>query len=253
MRTGKKGGSVRDTGMLAVLALVSIVLLQAVTVCSGDGEPGEDSFAARRERMVTGQIEARGVRDPDVLRAMLEVPRHLFVPENQRARAYGDFPLPIGEGQTISQPYIVAFMTELIGVDETSKVLEIGTGSGYQAAVLARIVDQVYSVEIVPALYRNAARKLKQAGLENVELKLGDGWLGWPEKAPFDAIIVTAAPTEIPQPLLAQLKPGGRMCIPVGGQGSNQRLIVVEKGRDGRMTEREVLPVRFVPLVRGRD
>ena len=246
-------GAVRRIPFWSALAMGSIVLLQAVTVCSGGSEPGEDTFAARRARMVAVQIEARGVNDPQVLRAMGEVKRHLFVPESLQARAYGDFPLPIGEGQTISQPYIVALMTDLVDVDETSSVLEIGTGSGYQAAVLARIAGKVYSVEIVPALHGRAAQRLKEAGLGNVELLLGDGWLGWPEKAPFDAIVVTAAPPEIPPALIDQLKPGGRLCIPVGRQGATQKLIVVEKDDDGRLTQRDVLPVRFVPLVRGRD
>jgi len=201
--------------------------------------------------MVREQIEARGVRDPEVLRVMRETPRHLFVPEALRPQAYLDGPLPIGLGQTISQPYIVAVMTELLQPDKTQKVLEIGTGSGYQAAVLSPLVKRLYTIEIVPELARRSAELLKKLGRGNVTVRRGDGYLGWPEEAPFDRIILTAAPGEVPKSLLKQLKPGGRLVAPVGGTVLGQELVVVEKGTDGKLRERSVLPVRFVPMVHG--
>ena len=196
--------------------------------------------------MVERYVQARGVDDPRVLSAMREVPRHRFVPEPLRAKAYGDHSLPIGHGQTISQPYIVALMTELLELEPDDSVLEIGTGSGYQSAVLARLAGQVYSIEILPDLARAASERLKQLGYANVTVREGDGYGGWPEHAPFDGIIVTAAPERIPQPLLDQLAPGGRMVIPVGG--FFQELKVFEKDANGRVTERSILPVRFVPM-----
>ncbi|MFN2386342.1 MAG: protein-L-isoaspartate(D-aspartate) O-methyltransferase [Thermoanaerobaculia bacterium] len=207
--------------------------------------PG-DRFAERRVRMVETQIAARGVRNPRVLEAMRTVPRHFFVDPPQREQAYEDHPLPIAGNQTISQPYIVALMTELLELDPGDKVLEIGTGSGYQSAVLGRIGGQVYTIEIVPELARSAAQKLKELGYENVEVREGDGYRGWPEHAPFDGIIVTAAPERIPQPLIEQLAPGGRMVIPVGG--FFQELKVFRKGMDGKVVEKDILPVRFVPM-----
>jgi protein-L-isoaspartate(D-aspartate) O-methyltransferase len=205
-----------------------------------------DSEAARRARMVETQIVSRGVRNPRVLRAMREVPRHLFVDAAERNRAYEDTPLPIPGNQTISQPYIVALMTELLDLSPEEKVLEIGTGSGYQSAVLSRLAREVYTIEILPELARGAAARLKQLGYGNVTVREGDGYGGWPEHAPFDGIIVTAAPERIPQPLLDQLAPGGRMVIPVGG--FFQELKVFEKDASGRVTERAILPVRFVPM-----
>ena len=205
-----------------------------------------DPDAASRARMVDSQILARGVRDPRVLAAMRKVPRHEFVDSSQRASAYEDHPLPIAGNQTISQPYIVALMTELLELPPTSRVLEIGTGSGYQSAVLGELASQVYSIEIVPELARSAGEKLRQLGYENVVVREGDGYRGWPEHAPFDGIIVTAAPERIPQPLLDQLSPGGRMVIPVGG--FFQELKVFTKGPDGRITEKDIIPVRFVPM-----
>jgi protein-L-isoaspartate(D-aspartate) O-methyltransferase len=196
--------------------------------------------------MVETQIVARGVRDPRVLAAMRKVPRHLFVDPAQRAEAYEDHPLPIPGNQTISQPYIVALMTELLELEPSSRVLEIGTGSGYQSAVLAELSDEVYTIEIVPELARLAASRLKELGYDNVTVKEGDGYRGWPEHAPFDAVIVTAAPERIPQPLLDQLAPGGIMVIPVGG--FFQELKVFRKSADGRITEKDILPVRFVPM-----
>ncbi len=196
--------------------------------------------------MVETQIVARGVRDPRVLAAMRKVPRHLFVDAAQRAEAYEDHPLPIPGNQTISQPYIVALMTELLELKPSSRVLEIGTGSGYQSAVLAELAREVYTIEIVPELARLAATRLKEQGHANVTAREGDGYRGWPEHAPFDAVIVTAAPERIPQPLLDQLAPGGVMVIPVGG--FFQELKVFRKSADGRIVEKDILPVRFVPM-----
>ncbi len=198
-----------------------------------------------RMHMVSQQIEARGVKDSAVLEAMRTVPRHEFVPDNLRQYAYDDRPLPIGEDQTISQPFIVAAMTELAELDKTSKVLEIGTGSGYQTAVLAEVARTVYSIEIVEPLGRRAAATLKRLGYTNVHLKIGDGYAGWPDAAPFDAVLVTAAPPEIPQPLKDQLAVGGRLVIPVGEH--SQELLVLTKTREG-FERRSVFPVRFVPM-----
>jgi protein-L-isoaspartate(D-aspartate) O-methyltransferase len=200
--------------------------------------------------MVEEQIARRGVKDQRVLEAMREIPRHLFVPASERSEAYADKPLPIGESQTISQPYIVALMTELLNVGPGDTVLEIGTGSGYQAAVLARLARKVYTIEIVPRLAREAAERLTTMGYSNVEVRAGDGYLGWPEHAPFDRIIVTAAPPEIPQALLAQLKRGGKMVLPVGKAGRTQQLMVLEKSvNSDEIVGRSVIPVRFVPMV----
>ncbi len=205
----------------------------------------EEYYSKLRKQMVEHQIIARGVKDAKVIRAMEKVPRHKFVPEAEEPYAYLDEPRPIGHGQTISQPYIVAFMTEQLHLKPTDRVLEIGTGSGYQAAVLAEIVDSVYTIEIVPELARRAKKRLEELGYHNVEVKQGDGYNGWPEKAPFDAIIVTAAPPNIPPPLLEQLKVGGVMVLPVGEYV--QELVVVRKSSEG-IAMQNVLPVRFVPM-----
>jgi len=213
------------------------------------GDP-EERFRRLRAEMVAEQIAGRGVKDERVLEVMRTLPRHLFVPPSAQAEAYADKPLPIGGGQTISQPYIVAFMTELLGVGPEDTVLEIGTGSGYQAAVLGRLARQVYTIEIIPRLAQEAEARLKVMGYSNVEVKAGDGYLGWPEQAPFDRIIVTAAPPEIPPALLAQLKRGGRMVLPVGKTGRTQQLMVLEKSRTSdEIVGRNVIPVRFVPMV----
>lgn len=207
-----------------------------------------DEAAAERRHMVEHQLAARGIDDPRVLDAMRKVQRHRLVPEALAREAYDDRPLPIGHGQTISQPYIVALMTRLADVSPTDRVLEVGTGSGYQAAVLAELAGQVYTIEIVAPLAEQAARDLRALGYDNIEVKAGDGYAGWPEHAPFDAIVVTAAPERIPAPLLEQLKPGGRLVIPVGPLHSAQELRLVEKQQDGSVRERGVIPVRFVPL-----
>ena len=210
-----------------------------------------DPWQAQRNRMVEKQLELREVSHPATLAAMRKVPRHLFVPGAFRREAYADHPLPIGHDQTISQPYIVACMTEQIAPTRETRVLEIGTGSGYQAAVLAEICAEVFTIEIIPELARQAAVVLRQLGYKNVHTRTGDGWKGWPEAAPFDAIIVTAAAESIPPPLLEQLKEGGRMIIPLGPDGGAQDLVLVTK-RGGKIHTRPIIPVRFVPFVRER-
>jgi protein-L-isoaspartate(D-aspartate) O-methyltransferase len=200
--------------------------------------------------MVKNQIEARGVRNPPVLDSMRAVPREKFVPASVQPQAYEDHPLPIGFGQTISQPYIVAFMTELLDVRKSHRVLEIGTGSGYQAAVLSGLVEHVYSIELLPALAHLAAQTLADLGYRNVTVREGDGYLGWPNQAPFDRIILTAAPPQLPQILVDELKPGGKLVAPVGS-GDDQNLILVEKSESGKVTTKTVLPVRFVPMRKG--
>lgn len=203
-----------------------------------------------REQMVKYQIEARDVKSKTVLDAMRKVPRHEFVPEKHRGEAYNDYPLPIGYGQTISQPYIVALMTELAEVTKGEKVLEIGTGSGYQAAVLAEITDSVFSIEIITELTNEVKQRFQRLGLKKITVKNADGYYGWKEFSPFDAIIVTAAAEHIPPPLIEQLKQGGKMIIPVGHPLQVQDLLIVEK-KDGKVRSKNIIPVRFVPLVRG--
>lgn len=224
------------------------LLCVPVAACAQTQLAVPDDAAAARQDMVERQLAARGIDDPRVLDAMRAVQRHRLVPAHLAAEAYDDRPLPIGHGQTISQPYIVALMTQLAAVSPTDRVLEVGTGSGYQAAVLAELAAQVYTVEIVAPLAQQAARDLRALGYDNIEVRAGDGYAGWPEHAPFDAIVVTAAPARIPAPLLEQLKPGGRLVIPVGPLHSAQELRLVEKQADGSVRERGVVPVRFVPL-----
>jgi protein-L-isoaspartate(D-aspartate) O-methyltransferase len=209
-------------------------------------------FTARqRERDEMVQvIKSYGLADEAVLKAMAAVPRHEFVPEQYLGRAYGDHPLPIGYGQTISQPFIVAEMTRQLGLKPGAKVLEIGTGSAYQAAVLTHFTTQVYTMEIVKPLEQAAEKRLKQLGYDVVEVRQGDGFYGWPEKGPFDAVIVTCAVGQIPPPLIEQLKPGGRMVVPVGGPFSTQSLMLVEKDAGGKVHSRSLLAVAFVPLIR---
>jgi len=212
--------------------------------------PQEDKYFKTREEMVNDQIESRGISNQPTLDAMKKVSRHKFVPPNLLDRAYDDGPLPIGYGQTISQPYIVAYMTAVIDPKPDNKVLEIGTGSGYQAAVLAEIIDSVFTIEIVAELYRSSEKRLKELGYKNVLCKNADGYYGWKKYAPFDAIIVTAAAEYIPPPLIEQLKDGGKMIIPVGSPFLNQTLILVEKNGE-EITTTSLLPVRFVPFTRG--
>ncbi|MCP4263118.1 MAG: protein-L-isoaspartate(D-aspartate) O-methyltransferase [Planctomycetes bacterium] len=204
--------------------------------------------AEERQRMVTRQIQARDVKDPNVLAAMRIVPRHAFVPFNEQPYAYVDYPRPIGFEQTISQPYIVAFMTEALQLKPNSKVLEVGTGSGYQAAVCAEIADKVYTIEIVEGLAKRAKKDLEELGYANVFARFGDGFFGWKEEAPFDAIIGTAAAGRIPEPLIEQLKPGGRMILPYGSPWGFQHLVVVTKDKEGKIHKENVMPVRFVPM-----
>jgi protein-L-isoaspartate(D-aspartate) O-methyltransferase len=217
----------------------------------------QDAYEPQRKRMVeeiagiardTGAETGRAVFSERVMAAMAKVPRHEFVPAGQRANAYANRPLPIGQGQTISQPYIVALMTELMDVQPGDRVLEVGTGSGYQAAVLGELAGAVYTVEIVEPLGRVAAERLKRLDYRNVTTRIGDGYKGWPEQAQFDSIMVTAAPRQVPQALIDQLRPGGKLVVPVGGQSSNQSLLLIEKQADGKVTQRNVLGVRFVPL-----
>jgi len=209
----------------------------------------KETFNQEREEMVVQQIAGRDVTDKRVLEAMNKVPRHLFVFLGEERYAYEDRPLPIGHGQTISQPYIVALMTELARIDKEDVVLEIGTGSGYQAAVLSVLASHVYSIEYIEALGREARGRLKSLGYNNVEVKIGDGYEGWPEHQPFDAILVTAAIDHIPQRLIDQLKPGGRLVIPLGGEFENQVLRVVEKDSRGVISHQDIIPVRFVPFL----
>ena len=206
-----------------------------------------------RKAMVKTQIESHGVKDEDILSVMQNVPRHLFIDESLWPKAYSDGPLPIGHGQTISQPYIVAFMTELLRPDSHHMVLEIGTGSGYQAAVLAKLVHHVYTIEIVPELGHDAKTALKRLGYDNISVRVGDGYKGWPEEKPFDRIIVTAAPEKVPEALIDQLKPGGRMVLPVGPRWWGQDLLVIEKDERGKVVRKNTIPVRFVPMVRQEE
>lgn len=227
---------------------VLIILLCLFYSCGQQksiNQRSEKMYEKMRLSMVENQIERRGVKDDRVLHAMREVPRHEFVPNHLKKYAYADEPLPIGEDQTISQPYIVAYMTEYLRLGEEDIVLEIGTGSGYQAAVLAEIADTVYTIEIVDVLAKRAEKTLERLGYENVLVKRGDGYAGWPEHAPYDAIIITAAPTKIPQPLLEQLKIGGFMILPLGDY--SQELVLIEKNIKG-FEQKTLLPVRFVPM-----
>ncbi len=232
------------------IAVMSITLSLAAVAGFGDAF---DERVAERELLVERTIEARGVSDPDVLRAMRRVPRHAFIPERQSRNAYQDYPLPIGHGQTISQPYIVAYMTEVLEIEEGESVLEIGTGSGYQAAVLAEITSRVYSVEIIPELAESARRNLDALGYTHVMTKQGDGYYGWSEYAPYDAIIVTAAADHVPPRLIAQLGPGGVMIIPVGTPQGIQTLIRIRKLDDGTVERDGLMYVRFVPFTRERE
>lgn len=240
----------RRMGPILALALVLLTACSPAptpvpTLISGE----EAAFAQERERMVIETIERRGIEDEDVLRAMRAVPRHLFVPDGERDYSYGDYPLPIGYGQTISQPYIVALMTELLELKEGDRALEVGTGSGYQAAILAEIPNiEIYTIEIIPELAESARERLESLGYTAVHCKQGDGYYGWPEHAPFDAIIVTAAPDHMPQPLANQLAVGGRMVVPIGLPGGYQTLWKFVKQADGQVKSYNMGGVAFVPL-----
>lgn len=220
-------------------------LQNSVEAQTQDANNAKDEYKRERREMVEQHIRARGIEDESVLRAMMKVPRHKFVPENLAKEAYIDSPLPIGLDQTISQPFIVAYMTEAADISKKDKVLEIGTGSGYQAAVLGELAKEVYTIEIIPELAERSTRVLQQLGYKNVFVKTGNGYLGLPEQAPFDAIVVTAAPDEIPQALVDQLAVGGKMVIPVGSE--NQEMLVIKKTKKG-VTEKRTMKVRFVPM-----
>ena len=241
-------------------AFLTPLLAAALLLLAGAPAAAQDAYAEARRSMVreiaemateTAVETGRPRLDARVMAAMAEVPRHRFVPAREVGLAYANRPLPIGYGQTISQPYIVALMTDLLAVKPGDRVLEIGTGSGYQAAVLAHLGAQTHSIEIIPALAEQGRRNLTEAGYRQVRLRTGDGYYGWPEAAPFDAVLVTAAASHVPPPLVQQLKPGGRMVIPVGAAFLTQHLLLVIKQPDGRVTTRQILPVRFVPLTGG--
>ena len=246
---------------LAAFMRAGAVILTVACTVMPDAE-GQDRYAAPRKAMVdtivaltreTAAETGRASLDSRVLTAMNKVPRHRFVPADQEPNAYANRPLPIGNGQTISQPFIVALMTDMLGLKATDRVLEIGTGCGYQAAVLAELAREVYTIEIVAPLAREAAARFAELGYRNVNARSGDGYRGWPAHAPFDAIIVTAAAPEVPPALIEQLKPGGKLVIPVGAQWSGQELRVIEKDQHGKTTTRNALAVRFVPLTREKE
>lgn len=241
----------RATSRWRALQRVSLAVcwLLCVPLCVAAGE--DQAFARARQQMVDRQLKARDITDGAVLRAMATVPRHRFISPTLASEAYSDRALPIEEGQTISQPYVVALMTQLLELDGSEKVLEVGTGSGYQAAVLAELVQRVFTIEILPGLAARAAERLKTLGYHQVKVRAGDGYQGWPEEAPFQAIIVTAGATHIPEPLIRQLAEGGRLVIPVGSDSWNQELIQGRKS-GGRLVTRVVIPVRFVPLIEPR-
>jgi len=232
---------------------IFLVFLLIGTFCCSHSQDQSSRFVQQRMEMVKWQIEAQGVRDSAVLAAMRKVERHRFVPQNYEAYAYDDYPLPIGEGQTISQPYIVALMTEIASLKKTDKVLEVGTGSGYQAAVLAEICDSVYSIEINEILAKNAQKILLELSYTNISILIGDGYQGWYEHSPYDAILVTCAPTSVPQPLIDQLRNGGRLVIPVGP--ANHQYLVLYQKQQNKIFQKNSIPVRFVPMIdeKGRN
>ena len=237
-------------GARTISAVLVLCALVTPSGCRAQDGKSDNEMTQERNDMVRSQIQARGISDARVLQAMRDVKRHLFVPGESAEDAYEDYPLPIGEGQTISQPYIVALMSELLELDGGDSVLEIGTGSGYQAAILSKLAGEVYSMEIVPSLGEAAAKRLDLLGYENVQVRIGDGYKGWPERAPYDAIMVTAAPPEIPQALVDQLADGGRMVVPVGT--NYQELLLITK-HDGDVTRKVITAVRFVPMVKGKE
>jgi protein-L-isoaspartate(D-aspartate) O-methyltransferase len=239
--------------MVDVIKKKTILLIMILLTCQSscktqtDKQNTSNNYKTDREYMVKNQLEARGITNKKVLNAFKKVERHLFVPDEYKNKGYGDYPLPIGEGQTISQPYIVAYMTDILNLKGNEKVLEIGTGSGYQAAILAELCDSVFTIEIFPSLGNRAKKLLDSLGYKNIKVKISDGYMGWQEHSPFDAIIVTCAPTHVPQPLKNQLVEGGKMIIPVGDQYI-QNLYLLQKSK-GEIIEKAVLPVRFVPMI----
>jgi len=238
---------------LLISIVIAVLSIHPASPWAHAAKLADGDFQKQRLSMVQDQIVERGVKDRSVIEAMTAVPRHKFVSENYQNRAYDDSPLPIGYGQTISQPYIVAYMTEVLNLNKNNRVLEVGTGSGYQAAILSPIVKQVYTIEIISELAKSAAARLKDLGYNNIEVGIGDGYYGWDKYAPFDAIIVTAAAGHIPPHLVGQLKNNGRMVIPVGGSFLVQNLILVTKDKDGKVTTTNLMPVRFVPLTGRHD
>jgi len=252
-RGRKKNPAMTLTGLLSLF----FILVTATSHVTGKQVPAADQgdahFLSLRRAMVHEQIIQRGIGDRSVIQAMMSVPRHHFVPKEYISSAYDDMPLPIGYGQTISQPYIVAYMTEVLNLKKEKTVLEVGTGSGYHAAILSPLVKKVYTMEIIPELARAAATRLKKLGYNNIEVATGDGYYGWANRAPFDAIIVTAASGHIPPSLLKQLKNGGRLVIPVGGAFMVQNLVLIVKDNEGKVTTQNLMPVRFVPLTGKHD
>lgn len=247
--------------MRTTLTVLVLLVMNSTGSCANEPDDTGEYALARAELVQEIEFEVRATGgylgkdrlDERVIAAMAKVPRHEFVPDQLKSLAYLNRPLPIGYNQTISQPYIVAIMTDLLGVFEGGRVLEVGTGSGYQAAVLGELCDQVYSIEIVEPLGLETKDLLQRLGYTNIHVKIGDGYAGWPEHAPFDGIIVTAAAPEVPQPLIDQLKPGGRMIIPVGRHYEGQELLLIEKNANGEISRKAILPVRFVPLTRDTD
>lgn len=231
--------------MKNVISILIIIIVLNPIISATDKSESNDSLSILRNEMVELQIKTRGITDPKLLTALLKVERHLFVPEKYRHLAYFDYPLPIDNNQTISQPYIVALMTELAQVDESDKILEVGTGSGYQAAILGELADSVFSIEIICDLAEKADTLLKKIGYENIFIMCGDGFIGWDEHAPYDAIIVTCAPRDVPQMLIEQLAENGRLVIPVGT--SSQELLLITKRKE-KIIEKKIIPVRFVPM-----
>ena len=233
---------------ILLIVIVSGVVMNIFNIGCKAKDINRDEFETMRRSMVKTQIERRGVKDEKVLDAMRKVERHKFVPEQYIEHSYEDRPLPIGEGQTISQPYIVALMTEVLELDSTQKVLEVGTGSGYQAAVLAEICDSVYTIEIVEALGKRSKKLLAELGYENLKVKVGDGYKGWEEYSPFDGVIVTCAPSHVPQPLIDQMAEGGKMVIPVDVAFGQDLILLIKK--DGKVERKSIIPVRFVPMTK---
>ena len=229
---------------ISIIPAIIVICCLAIS-CPGEGNKSMDDRQEERDLLIDKTVVARGIEDEAVISAMREVRRHLFVPEKYRREAYMDSPLPIGHNQTISQPYIVALMTSLADIDSSSRVLEIGTGSGYQAAVLGEIADSVFTIEIVPELAERAENILDSLGYDNVYVRAGDGYKGWPEHAPFDAVVVTAAPDHVPEPLVEQLAEGGELVIPVGSRYQQLKLL---RKSGGELVEKDIIPVRFVPM-----